>query len=287
MHKRNLNKFSEDVKEILPFMVGHSDCNVNKIVMIRAMSEADAVKGLLRSVRDRIHAASQKRAPNVQPRLVAVSKTKPKELIIAAYEGGQKNFGENYVQELVEKGHNPEILEKCSDIKWHFIGHLQRNKVNKVVSVPGLFMVETVDSDKLATALDTAWEKLEGKDYKLNVMAQVNTSGEEGKNGCNPNEATRLVKHIIDNCPNLTLIGLMTIGKFGYDLSLGPNPDFICLRQVRDEVCKNLSIDYDKLELSMGMSDDFEHAIEMGSTNVRVGSSIFGHREKKPSAKDT
>ncbi|KAJ4431921.1 hypothetical protein ANN_20528 [Periplaneta americana] len=129
----------------------------------------------------------------------------------------------------------------------------------------------------------------------MGAVGQQQSSTCPGKNGCNPNEATRLVKHIIDNCPNLTLIGLMTIGKFGYDLSLGPNPDFICLRQVRDEVCKNLSIDYDKLELSMGMSDDFEHAvstldfifIEMGSTNVRVGSSIFGHREKKPSAKDT
>jgi len=253
------------------------------------MSEIDVVKGL-RSVRERIQAASKNRGPElqeVQPRLVAVSKTKPKELIIKAYEHGQRNFGENYVQELVEKGQDAEIIEKCSDIKWHFIGRLQRNKLSRVLSIPGLYLVETVDSDKLATALDTAWVKQKGQSTKLKVMAQINTSGEEEKNGCTPEEAIPLVQHIVDKCPNLELIGLMTIGKFGYDLSKGPNPDFICLKNVRDEVCQALGIGSSRLELSMGMSDDFEHAIEMGSTNVRVGSSIFGHREKKLSATRT
>lgn len=73
-----------------------------------------------------------------------------------------------------------QIVEKCSDIKWHFIGHLQRNKVSRVVSIPGLYLVETVDSDKLATTLDTAWVKQKGQSTKLKVMAQINTSGEEG-----------------------------------------------------------------------------------------------------------
>ncbi|XP_021936728.1 pyridoxal phosphate homeostasis protein isoform X2 [Zootermopsis nevadensis] len=227
------------------------------------MSEYDVVKGL-RVVRERVRAASQKRAPElqkVQPRLVAVSKTKPKDLILTAYEHGQRNFGENYVQELVDKGHDTEIIDKCSEIKWHFIGHLQRNKVSKVVSVPGLYLVETVDTDKLATALDVAWTKQKGQGARLKVMAQINTSGEDEKNGCALEEATQLVKHILDKCPSLELIGLMTIGKFGHDLSQGPNPDFICLKKVQGEVCQALGIGIDNLELSMGMSDDFEHAI--------------------------
>lgn len=73
-----------------------------------------------------------------------------------------------------------QIIEKCSDIKWHFIGRLQRNKLSRVLSIPGLYLVETVDSDKLATALDTAWVKQKGQSTKLKVMAQINTSGEEG-----------------------------------------------------------------------------------------------------------
>ncbi|PSN50545.1 Proline synthase co-transcribed bacterial protein [Blattella germanica] len=246
------------------------------------MSEVDVVKGL-RCVLERVQVASQKRSlelQKVQPRLVAVSKTKPKENIIAAYEAGQRHFGENYVQELVDKGHDAEILQKCSDIKWHFIGHLQRNKVNKIVAIPGIYLVETVDSDKLASALDSAWAK-QGQTRKLNVMLQVNTSGEDAKSGCPLENVPDLAKHIREKCSNLELVGLMTIGKFGYDLSQGPNPDFICLKEARDKVCQALGIECDKLELSMGMSDDFEHAIEMGSTNVRVGSSIFGHRTKK------
>lgn len=116
-----------------------------------------------------------------QPRLVAVGKTKPPELLIAAYEAGQRNFGENYVNELIDKANNAEILEKCKDIRWHFIGHLQRNKVNKILKIPNLYLIETIDSEKLATAVDNAWDKLKkDKDAKLNIMVQVNTSKEEG-----------------------------------------------------------------------------------------------------------
>lgn len=95
-----------------------------------------------------------------------------------AYEAGQRHFGENYVQELIEKAENPIILEKCNEIKWHFIGHLQTNKINKIINIPNLFMIETVDSKKLATNLNEKWTKL---NEKLNVMIQVNTSGEGGK----------------------------------------------------------------------------------------------------------
>ncbi|CAG2056151.1 unnamed protein product [Timema podura] len=151
--------------------------------MIRKiMTEIDVVKGL-KHVWERIEVASSKRTINLQkykPRLVAVSKTKPKELIIDSYNAGQRHFGENYVQELVDKAHDPEILEKCPEICWHFIGLLQRNKVNKIVSIPNIYLVETVESEKVASSLNTAWLKSRKADEKLRVMVQVNTSGEEG-----------------------------------------------------------------------------------------------------------
>ncbi|XP_013782189.1 pyridoxal phosphate homeostasis protein-like [Limulus polyphemus] len=199
------------------------------------------------------------------PRLVAASKTKSKEMIIAAYEWGQRHFGENYV------------LEKCSEIKWHFIGHLQRNKVNKLVAVPNLYMVETVDSEKLADVLNKAWEKLQSS-QKLKVMVEVNTSGEDSKSGVDLGRVSSLVNHIMDKCQNLEFTGLMTIGAFDHDVSSGPNPDFQRLVKCKQDTCSHLGLDVNKVELSMGMSGDFEHAIEVGSTNVRVGSKIFGPR---------
>lgn len=102
-------------------------------------------------------------------------------MIIQAYEAGQRDFGENYVNELAEKASHPSILEKCKDIKWHFIGHLQNNKINKLLGSPGLFIVETVDSEKLADNLNKQWPKYRKEEEKLKVMVQVNTSAEEGK----------------------------------------------------------------------------------------------------------
>uniref|UniRef100_A0A069DY05 Pyridoxal phosphate homeostasis protein n=1 Tax=Panstrongylus megistus TaxID=65343 RepID=A0A069DY05_9HEMI len=243
------------------------------------MSEFDVVKGLA-NIYSRINAVCRKNGLDFTPRLVAVSKTKPKELIISAYEQGQRNFGENYIQELSEKSNDTEILEKCKEIKWHFIGNIQRNKVIKLVSSPGLYLVETVDNEKLATALDTAWQKLQ-KEEPLRVMVQVNTSDEEEKGGCEPEKSCDLVEFIIKSCPSLKFVGLMTIGIFGYDISNGPNPDFLTLRRCRDNVCSKLNFNTKDIEISMGMSDDFEHAIELGSTSVRVGTAIFGHREQK------
>lgn len=115
-------------------------------------------------------------------------------------------------------------------------------------------------------------------------MVQINTSGEDAKSGVEPHEATSLVDHVLKNCPNLEFTGLMTIGQYGFDCSQGPNPDFILLSKCRKEVCQNLSLDINSVELSMGMSCDFEHAIEMGATTVRVGSNIFGARPPKPAS---
>ncbi|XP_064602325.1 pyridoxal phosphate homeostasis protein-like [Liolophura sinensis] len=253
----------------------------SRSLFVRNMgTETSEIAKALKDVLRRAESASQKRAqtlPQTKPRVVAVSKTKPVQMIVEAYQLGQRHFGENYVQELVEKSCHPEILEKCKDIKWHFIGHLQKNKINKVLGCNNLFLMETLDSEKLAHNLNNTWEKME-KAESLNVMVQVNTSQEASKSGCNPAQVCGLVKFVREKCPRLSFIGLMTIGAFDHDLTTGPNPDFQLMLRCRQEVCEQEQLRAEEVELSMGMSHDFEHAIEVGSTNVRIGSVIFGAR---------
>ncbi|GIL44214.1 hypothetical protein Vafri_1741 [Volvox africanus] len=234
------------------------------------MSE-NSVATALQDVLSRMNRASD-RAGRTQPvRLVAVSKTKPVEALQEAYDAGQRVFGENYVQEMLDKA--PALP---SDIHWHFIGHLQSNKVKAIVeTVPNLAMVETVDSTKLADKLNRAVE-VAGRTEPLRVMVQVNTSGEESKFGVDPGACVALAKHIVQSCPKLRLAGLMTIGMPDY--SSRPE-NFQCLSECRAKVATELGLAPGDLELSMGMSGDFEQAIEMGSTNIRVGSTIFGARE--------
>ncbi|XP_071655458.1 pyridoxal phosphate homeostasis protein isoform X1 [Patagioenas fasciata] len=273
------------------------------------MAAGDGVAAALRAVSEQVQQAAARRPqglPAVQPRLVAVSKTKPAEMVLDAYSHGQRSFGENYVQELLEKASDSRILSSCPEIKWHFIGHLQKNNVNKLIvpvsvneqscryrmfcarglspacgfspAVPNLFMLETVDSVKLADRVNSLWQK-KGSSQRLKVMVQVNTSGEDSKHGLPPADTAAAVEHVINKCPSLEFVGLMTIGSIGHDLSKGPNPDFQMLLSLRQEVCEKLNLPVEKVELSMGMSTDFQHAIEVGSTNVRIGSTIFGERD--------
>lgn len=198
--------------------------------------------------------------------LVAVSKTKPVEAIIDAYSVGQRHFGENYVKELEEKASDPKILEHCKDIKWHFIGHLQRNKINKIIKLQGLHMIQTIDSEKLAEAVNTAWEKNRlDSDGKLQVLIQVNTSGEDEKNGIEPDKVPALFDFINEKCKSLQLKGLMTIGAFGFDYSQGPNPDFISLME-----CVNRLPNHESLQVSFGMSDDFERAVSGIKIRIKI-----------------
>lgn len=124
---------------------------------------------------------------------MAVSKTKPGVAILEAYSAGQSHFGENYANELADKATHQLIKDKCPDIKWHFIGHLQRNNINKIM-LSSLYMVETVDSEKLATALDKAWKAKVGTEQRLRVLVQVNTSREDNKSGADPSEAIALYR---------------------------------------------------------------------------------------------
>ena len=224
----------------------------------------------LDTVRQNMQTACQNSNRSIDSvRLIAVSKTKPEELLMDAYNHGQRYFGENYVQELVQKA---EALP--SDIHWHFIGPLQSNKasllVKSVVPHSASLTVETVSTVKLANKLQNAMEQV-APDKQLHIFIQVNTSGEESKSGVEPSEVVALCKDLQANHPRLSLKGLMTIGAPG-DVTC-----FDTLRQCRDEVAKELSLP--SLELSMGMSGDYEEAIARGSTNVRVGSTIFGARD--------
>ncbi|NP_001152502.2 pyridoxal phosphate enzyme [Zea mays] len=203
-------------------------------------------------------------------RVVAVGKTKPVSMLRQLYDAGHRCFGENYVQEFVTKA--PQLPQ---DTRWHFIGHLQSNKVKPLLAaVPNLDMVEGVDNEKIANHLDRAVNSL-GR-QPLKVLVQVNTSGEESKSGIDPSKCVDLAKHVKLACPHLIFSGLMTIGMKDY--SSTPE-NFKALVNCKLEVCKALDIPTEQFELSMGMSGDFEQAIEMGSTNVRIGSTIFGPRE--------
>nr|CAB3265182.1 proline synthase co-transcribed bacterial homolog protein-like [Phallusia mammillata] len=236
------------------------------------------IKQNLEIVRNGIEEAARKRgiASAQKPLLVAVSKTKSLAAIKKAYDAGQRDFGENYLRELVLKSNNPDMSQLCPDIKWHYIGAYQKKQASTLMRVKNLHMIQTLSDIITANTVNTRWPE---EKEPLLVMVQINTSGEESKSGAKPEDCLSIVKHIIDNCPRLKLSGLMTIGAFGHDYSSGPNPDFVCLKECHSKVCKELNIKEEELGLSMGMSNDYTQAIEAGSTLVRVGSSIFGARE--------
>ncbi|XP_042519496.1 pyridoxal phosphate homeostasis protein-like isoform X1 [Macadamia integrifolia] len=225
----------------------------------------------LRSVMLRVQQAAERSSRKAdQIRVVVVSKTKPVSLIRQVYDAGHRCFGENYVQEIVEKA-----SQLPDDIDWRFIGRLQSNKVKMLLSsVPNLAAVEGVDDEKIANHLDRGVANIGRKPLK--VMVQVNTSAEASKAGVEPSGCVELAKHVKLGCPNLEFSGLMTIGMPDYTST---PENFKTLSNCRIEVCKALGIAEEQCELSMGMSGDFEQAIEMGSTNVRIGSTIFGPRE--------
>ncbi|MBW2181863.1 MAG: YggS family pyridoxal phosphate-dependent enzyme [Deltaproteobacteria bacterium] len=200
-------------------------------------------------------------------RLVAVSKTKPADMIKKAIDAGVTILGENYIQETRKKF---DVLS-AHDASWHFIGHLQTNKAKYAVRMFDL--IHTVDSLKLAKELDKEAKKI-GK--KQNILIQVNVGMESSKSGISENETLRLIKEI-SLLDNISIKGLMTMPPF-FDQPEKVRPFFTALRKLRDTIksasIPNISVD----ELSMGMSGDYEVAIEEGATLVRVGTAIFGER---------
>ena len=207
---------------------------------------------------------------NSSPAIVAVSKTHPAEVITAGLIAGIQNFGENYAQELKEK--NDIINQSALPQKpiWHYIGHLQTNKVKLIA--PFVNMIHSVDTSKLATEIS---HHAESNSRKIEILLQVNTSGELSKSGCSPADVFSLAETIM-KIKNINIAGLMTIGSFSDDLEI-VKKEFIMLRELREEL-KIKFPETNWTHLSMGMSGDYEHAIEEGSTIVRIGSAIFGSR---------
>lgn len=221
----------------------------------------------LNQIRSRIAEAAAKvgRDPRTV-RLVAVSKTRPPGDVVAACRAGQVIFGENYVQELTVKAAG--IAEP---LEWHFIGHLQSNKVKYLAGL--VTLIHSVDRLSLAEEISRQWGRL-GK--SCDVLVQVNIAGEATKSGTTETGALRLVRDIA-LLPNVRVRGLMTMPPF-FDDPEAARPYFAELKRLSDLIAGEDIPGVEMGELSMGMSGDFEAAIQEGATLVRVGTAIFGER---------
>lgn len=226
-----------------------------------------AIAENLESIQKRIAAAAKRAGREASSvKLVAVSKTKPSAAIAEALQAGQLLFGENYVQELLEK-----TRELPKNIQWHFIGSLQSNKVKYLAGLTS--MIHSVDRLSLAREISRQWAKI---DERCTILLQVNISGEETKSGTTTDGLLRLARDIAQ-LSNVRVRGLMTMPPF-FDEPERARPYFRELRRLADILDAEKIPGITMEELSMGMSGDFEVAIEEGATLVRVGSAIFGER---------
>ena len=226
----------------------------------------------LLAIKDQIASLTRQagRAPD-DVQLLAVSKTKPIEAIYAAYQAGQRQFGESYVQEAIPKIQLLQTNPDYADIEWHFIGPLQSNKTKPVAE--HFDWVHSVDREKIAQRLN---EQRPAHLPALNVCLQINISGEQTKSGITADEVFGLAG-IISEFPHLKLRGLMTIAENTDDLNV-VRDNFLHMQ----ELFNRLKNQYPSVDtLSMGMTDDMSVAISSGSTMVRIGTAIFGSREYK------
>jgi PLP dependent protein len=203
--------------------------------------------------------------------LVAVAKTFPAEMVREVVRAGVGDIGENYVQELLQK----RGALGDDTIRWHFIGHLQSNKARMVAQFAHL--IHAVDSTGLASELD---RRARDAGRILDVLVEVNTTGEGSKFGVRPDNTEALVRSM-HPFSNLRIAGLMTIGPFLPDPE-GSRPMFRVLRGLRDSIAAIPQENVTMRHLSMGMTGDFEVAIEEGATIIRIGTAIFGSRVRLP-----
>jgi PLP dependent protein len=201
--------------------------------------------------------------------LVAVAKTFPAEAVAEVVEAGVPDVGENYVQELLQK----RSVLAGKEIRWHFIGHLQSNKVKSIAE--WVYLIHAVDRKEVVQEID---RRAERTGRVIDVMVEVNTTGEQSKFGVSPDQTLPLIRALAE-CRNINVAGLMTIGPFLPDPE-GSRPMFRHLRELRDEARKLGQPNAPMRYLSMGMTGDFEVAIEEGATHVRIGTAIFGRRRK-------
>lgn len=202
--------------------------------------------------------------------LVAVSKVKPVSDIKALYDLGQRDFGENYVQELVEK--QPQLPE---DVRWHFIGHLQSNKVKYIA--PFVHLIHGVDSERLLLEIDKQARK---NNRTIHCLLQVHIAEEETKFGFGGAEVTALIERIRSGAlvlSNIAVMGLMAMASFTDDLEK-LKQEFAAMKALFEANAEPGTLNFKPETLSMGMSGDYELALEYGSTMIRVGSLLFGAR---------
>ncbi|MBY0417945.1 MAG: YggS family pyridoxal phosphate-dependent enzyme [Pararheinheimera sp.] len=216
----------------------------------------------LKSAYNAITEFQTKQQLNQQSRLIAVSKTKPAASVAAAYQAGQRAFGENYVQELVSKAAE---LHQLDGIEWHFIGPIQSNKTKDIAFYAD--WVHSIERLKIAERL-SAQRPLDKT--PLQVLLQVNISGEESKSGINPADLMSLAAQV-SALPQLALKGLMAIPEPGKGAEAFAQMQKLSLQLQQQHP--------DAKELSMGMSDDWQEALRFGSTMIRLGTAIFGARE--------
>jgi len=233
------------------------------------MTGVESIRDNAARVLERVARAAERSGREAQAiRLIAVGKTQSVEFIGEALEAGLTVFGENYVQEAEEK------IRAFPQAEWHFIGKLQRNKVKKAVSL--FSWIQTVDSLGLLAEISRRAAEA-GK--VLPVLVEVNVAGEGSKAGVAPEEITGILE-AAPGLPGISLKGLMAIPPWTEDPGES-RPYFIRLREMLAECVSRGGADPEMTELSMGMSNDFEAAIEEGATMVRVGTAIFGSRARR------
>ena len=223
---------------------------------------------ILTDVRARIDAACERcgRDP-AEVEIIAVTKTHGAEVVKEAWDAGLRIVGENKVQEAAWK--KPASV---TGPMWHLIGHLQSNKVRKALELFDFF--HGVDSAALADRMNAIAEDMGASPH---ILLEVNVSGEKSKSGMKPEEVREVLAHIAQSCPRLTVEGLMTMAPFSENPE-DARPYFRKLRELRDQMEKELGIGLPRL--SMGMSGDYEVAVEEGATWVRLGTVLFGERPK-------
>lgn len=202
--------------------------------------------------------------------LVAVSKTRPAAAVTAVRDLGQIDFGENRVQELVDKA------GQVASVRWHMIGSLQTNKVRQLLRVPGLVLVHSLDRPALADELQKVADKL---GQEVHCLIEVNAGDDPGKHSCPVADVPALARHVEAHCPRVFVLGLMAMGPLvEQDFLPRARAAFARTRALRDQL-RTLGLLRARFDiLSMGMTEDLEVAIAEGATMVRVGTAIFGER---------
>ncbi len=224
------------------------------------MDKTKAVENLDKVI-SKVEAARLRVSEHHIVKIIGISKYSTSEDVATLYSAGQRAFGENKVQDLKQKSSDLEELP----LEWHFVGRLQKNKINNLIDLNPT-LVQSLDSLDLAQELN---KKLEAKNKKMSCLLQINSAKEDSKTGVMPEDAIEIYEKILNECPNIRLKGVMSIGAHVEDRNIIKD-SFTTTKNIFDELKK-----HGAKYCSMGMSSDFELAIACGSNMIRVGSTLF------------